>query len=245
MLKRNGLFGNMRNNIAPRSQGGGEDVPLGMGFGVFGTHDAAFDQAAHIRMVAGEAGDAFAANQVKTAIADMGKVELAADDRQSRTSRSHALKFRMLEGIALDHLMSGLQSGDQGSLGVASEIAIVNMTHGFHRETAGFLAAFVSAHAVGDGSETAFAAEIIVRIGLPVKERVFIIAALQADIGKARGLNSALRSFAVNRHNWESSSWFCPWKKLCAMSYHRNRQVVVQFSLLAAHCSLLDPPTEL
>jgi len=60
----------------------------------------------------------------------------------------------------------------------AVKIAIVNVAYGFHRETACFLAAFIPAHAVSDCGQTTFALEILVGIRFPVKERIFVIAAL-------------------------------------------------------------------
>src|SRR6202007_2533191 len=82
-----------------RAQGTGEDVALGMAFGVLGADQAAFYQPAHVGVIAREAADFVLANQVEAAIADMGEIELMAEQNQSGTGGSHPLKNRMLFGV--------------------------------------------------------------------------------------------------------------------------------------------------
>src|SRR5271157_2781941 len=65
---------------------------------------------------------------------------------------------------------------------VAGEVAI-DRNHGFDRQTAGLLAAFIAAHAVGDDGETALAQELLVFFRLPVTKTVFVILALAANVG--------------------------------------------------------------
>lgn len=180
LFEGNGVLGNMRRDLGSRSQCGGKDVALGMRLGVFGTDNSAFDEPADVRMIARETRDSAAANQVKPAVAHVGEIELAVNNRKRGAGRAHAVKFRMFEGVALNRVMCAAESGDQDLLRVAVEIAIVDITNGLDRQAAGFLAAFVSPHAIGHGGEAALALEIGIRIRLPVNVGVLIIRALQA-----------------------------------------------------------------
>src|SRR5260370_29933265 len=175
-------------------------MSLRVRFGIFGADDASLDQATHIRVIAGEAGDAVGANQVEAAVANMGKVEQAIDNGESSTGGSHAVELRMFRGEALNILMSGFESHDERALGIAAKGVVINAAHGFYREATGLLSALVSTHAVGHDDETALAAEVLVGVGLPVQVGVFVIGALAADVGDARRFDAGLWSFHVNGH---------------------------------------------
>jgi len=197
-----GEIRNVRNDIAAGAQGGGKNVTLRVGLGVFGTNDAALDQTADIRMIAGEAGDGFSANQIEAAIADMGEMELAADDGERGAGGSHAVELGMLLSETLNVLMSRLKGRGERGLRVAVERVVVDAAHGLDREAAGFLSAFVTAHAVGDNGEAALAAEVLVGIGLPVDMGIFVVLALATDVGQAGGFDAGLEGFGVNGHRY-------------------------------------------
>ena len=96
----------------------------------------------------------------------------------------------------------------QRRLGIAGEVAIVEMAYGFDRDPAGFLPAFVSTHAVGHDGQAPLAAEFLVRIRLPVEKGILVILALQADVGQTGGFDPWLWTLTVDRHkrSWEWST---------------------------------------
>ena len=107
----------------------------------------------------------------------------------------------MFFGVALDVAVSGVEGAEQSALRIAVKFGIVDMAHGFDGEAAGFLSAFVSAHAVGDYGEAALAAEFVVGVGLPVEVGVLVIGTLAADVGQARDLDPGFCVATVNRHS--------------------------------------------
>jgi len=195
-----GEIRSVRNDIASGAEGRGKNVALRVRLGVFGANDAALDQAADVRMIAGEAGDGFSANQVEAAIADMGEMELAADDGERGACGSHAVELWMLLGKTLNVLMRRFERCGERGLRVTVKGVVIHAANGLDREAAGFLSAFVSTHAVGDHGEAAFAAEVLVGIGLPVEVGIFVVGALETDIGQAGGFDAGLGSFGVNGH---------------------------------------------
>ena len=189
----------MGSEIAARSQRRSKNVALRVRLGVFRAHDTVFNQPADIRMIARQARYIVSANKIKTAIADVREAEFPIDDREGGTRRPHAVKFRMLDSVALNGVVCSLERGVQDGLRISVEVAIVEIADGFHREAAGFLPAFVASHAVGDDRETSFAAKFGVGFGFPIEKGVFVVRALEAHIGQAGGFDSWLR-FTVNRH---------------------------------------------
>src|SRR5579862_1159119 len=145
-----------------------ENMALRVSLGVFGAHNSVFNQAADVRMIPRQTGCALASDQVETAVADMRKRKLSVDDGQRCACGAHAAELRMFEGIALDRVVPGLQAGAQAGLRVAAEVVIVDVAHGLDGKPAGFQAAFVSAHAVGDDGKTPFAAELVFTLRLPI-----------------------------------------------------------------------------
>jgi hypothetical protein len=195
-----GVFRNVRGNIAAGAQGSGKNVTLRVRLGVFRANDAALDQAADVRMIAGETGDGLGANQVKATVANVSEIQSAVDDGESGTGGSHAVELRVFHGITLNILVSGLEGGDQRSLRIAAKGIVVDVAHGLDGEATSFLPAFVTAHAVGDDGETALAEEVLVGVGLPIEIGILVIGALTADVGEARRFDAGLWSFGLNRH---------------------------------------------
>src|SRR5579859_410065 len=151
-------------------------------------------------MIAGQPRDSRRTDKVQAAVTNVGEVKLPSHDGKSRACSSHTVKLRMFHGVAVNILVSGVEGLEESGLRVVPKATLVDVTHGLDRETAGFLATLVSAHAVGDDSEAAFAEEVLVGVGLPIKIGIFIIGALAADVGQARHLDSGFCVAAVNRH---------------------------------------------
>jgi hypothetical protein len=74
-------------------------------------------------------------------------------------------------------------------LRIISEAAVINFLNGFNRQPAGFLAALVSAHAVGDYRQPSFAMKFFIVGGFPIEVRVLIIFTLAANVAQARHFN--------------------------------------------------------
>src|SRR5579864_2662581 len=159
-------------------------------------------------MIARESGDGLSADMVEAAVAHMGEMELPAYNGHRGACGPHSVELRVLHRITLNRLVSRFQGLQQRALRIRAEGILVDVTHGLDCEAAGFLSAFVPSHAVGDYGQAAFAEEFLIGLRLPVEVRILIIAALAANVGQARGLDSGLWSFAVDCHNWKSTSEF-------------------------------------
>jgi len=79
------------------------------------------------------------------------------------------------------------------------ETLVVNFANGLNGEAAGFLAAFVSTHAVCDDSEATLALEFGGAGGLPIEVRVLVVFALAAYIAQAGYFNSGFDIHAIDR----------------------------------------------
>jgi hypothetical protein len=196
-----GTIRKVRRNVATGAQGSGKNVTLWVELSIFSAYDATLDQPADVGMIACKSGNRSAANMVQATVADMGEVELASDDGQSGTSGAHPVELRMLGGVTLYILVSGLEGMEQGILRISAERVVVDVAHGFDGEAAGLLSSFVSAHAVSNDGEAALAKEFLVGVGLPIEIGILVIASLAADVGQAGGFDSGFRSFAVDSHN--------------------------------------------
>src|SRR4029077_4725670 len=198
LFQGDGVFRNVRRNIAAGAQGSGKNVTLGVRLGVFRADDAALDQSADVRMIAGETGDGLGADQVKATVANVSEIQLAVDDGESGTGGSHAVELRVLHGVTLNVLGSGFEGDDQRTLRIVAKGIVVDVAHGLDGEATGFLPALVTAHAVGDDGETAFAEEFLLGVGLPIDVGILVIGALTADVGEARRFDAGLWSFGLN-----------------------------------------------
>jgi hypothetical protein len=130
--------------------------------GIFRAYDAGFNQPADVGVIAGEAGNINSANVVEAAVAHMSEVEFVADDGESGAGGAHSIKFGMIDGIALNTAVSGGKDFEQSSLRIGAKGVIVGVTDGLYGELAGFVAAVITAHAIGDDGETAFETELVV-----------------------------------------------------------------------------------
>src|SRR5882672_10128606 len=174
-------------------------------FRVFGTHDAAFHKSAHVRMIASQAQNARAAHQVKAAVANVRKIELAAPQNQGCAGGAHAVEGGMMLCIILNASVRGSKRLDQSSPGIVADGTIIDFANGFNRHAAGFLAALVSSHAVGNYRESSLALEFFVAGRLPIEVGVFIVFALAAYVAKAGHLHSGFHIHAINRHFFTTS----------------------------------------
>ena len=77
---------------------------------------------------------------------------------------------------------------------------VVDFAHSLDGKAAGFLTTFVSTHSVGDDRQATLAAKFVLRFWFPKKIGIFVIVALQADVGQAGGFNSWFRIRNINRH---------------------------------------------
>ena len=202
LFQRDGVFGNVRSDVAAGAESGGEDVALGVRLGVFGADNAAFDQATNVRMVASEAGNRFGANEVEATVTDMGEMKPAIDDRERCAGRAHSVELGMIHREALNILVRRFKGFGESQLWIIAESIVIDLAYGLDGKATGFLTALVSAHTVGDDGESALAAKVVVGIGLPVEIGIFVIGALAADIGQARGFDAGLGGFGVNCHRW-------------------------------------------
>src|SRR5947209_20421108 len=121
-------------------------------------------------MVTSEAHDASIANQVQAAIADMSKIQLPLVQNQRCAGCPHAVENGMSYGISKDACVGCGKRFNQCRLRIVTRTLIVDFANGFHGEATGFLTAFVSAHAVGDDSQSSFALKFGVACRLPIKE---------------------------------------------------------------------------
>ena len=143
-------------------------------------------------MISRKSGNRSGANVIQTTVAHVGEVELAIDYGDSGAGGAHSVELRMLVGITPNHLVRGLEGMEEGILRSRAERMVVDVTHGFDREAAGLLSAFVSAHAISNNGEATLAKEFLTGVGFPIEIGIFIIAAQAADVGQARDFDSGL-----------------------------------------------------
>jgi hypothetical protein len=105
----------------------------------------------------------------------------------------------MLLGVVLNAGVSCGERIDQSRLRIVMETLVVNFANGLNGKAAGFLAAFVAAHAVGDDSEATLALEFGRAGGLPIEVRVLVVFALAAYIAQAGYFNSGFHIHAIDR----------------------------------------------
>src|SRR5215471_16256706 len=126
-------------------------------------------------MVARKPRDRAVSHEIKPAIADMRKEKLLTYHRKRRTRRSHAAKARMFVGILLNACVGHIEGLNQSGFWIVLESTVVDLAHGLDRQTAGFLATLVPAHAISDHGQTALAPELVSVGRLPVKVGILIV----------------------------------------------------------------------
>src|SRR5579864_8054549 len=99
------------------------------------------------------------AKKIKTAISNVGEIELALDDRKGSARCAHARELRMLGCIALNRVMRRAKSAHQRILRIILKVAVIHEAHRFDREAACLLPAFVTAHPVCDDGQPALPRE--------------------------------------------------------------------------------------
>jgi len=92
--------------------------------------------------------------------------------------------------VLADALVSLAEPADQSVLKIARGIVIVNVPNGIDRETTRFLPTLVATHAFGNQRQPALALELVVALGLPIRQCVFVILALAAYVAQAGHLDS-------------------------------------------------------
>src|SRR5579883_148195 len=163
---------------------------VGMGFSLVGVKDAGLDQAADVGMVAGEAGNGASANQVEPAVTDVRHVEAVVVERERGASGAHAVELGVGFGVAADAGVGFLKPFQERGAGVPGGVVVINVLDGLDGEAAGFLAAFVSTHPVGDEGQSSLLLESLVTLGLPVGKRILIVFALAAHVAQAGDFDS-------------------------------------------------------
>ena len=121
-------------------------------------------------MIAREPEDAAAAYPVKAAVSDVSNIKIASQQRQRRTCGSHSIETRVLFGIVLDARVGSGKRLQQSRLRVAVECPVVDLAHRLHRKVAGFLSAFVTAHAISHDRQTSLAGELFLAGRLPIQK---------------------------------------------------------------------------
>jgi hypothetical protein len=103
----------------------------------------------------------------------------------------------MGKAVLADLVVSSLQSVDERGLRIVPVKVAISGHEGFYGQPTGFLAAFVSAHTVGDYSQSAFAQELAVVVRLPIAERVLVILAQASNVGLTGDFNAGSNHHAV------------------------------------------------
>src|SRR5579864_133619 len=104
------------------------------------------------------------AKKIQTAVSNVGETELTLDDRKGSAGCAHAGELRMLGCIALNRVMRRAKTAHQSILRIILKVAVIHEAHGFDREAARLLPAFVTAHPIGDHSQSALSREF--RVGI-------------------------------------------------------------------------------
>jgi len=116
-------------------------------------------------------------------------VKLVFEQSDGRAGCPHTMQSRVLNGEFLDAVMSGQESLQEKGSRVAGRVSVRIFNH-LDGDTAGFLAAFVSAHTVSDDGEAALLLELLVARWLPVGVAVFVVLALSPDVSESGQFDS-------------------------------------------------------
>ena len=125
---------------------------------------------------------------------------MPAAENEGGASGPHTLECGMLLGVVLNPGVSRDKGFEQSRLGIVAEGMIINFADRFHSEAAGFLAALVAAHAVGNYGEPSLALEFLISGWLPIEVGVLIVFALAAHVAQAGHFNSGFHIHAIDRH---------------------------------------------
>src|SRR4029079_9467813 len=93
-------------------------------------------------------------------------------------------------GVFLDAMVRCLEALQKPATRVPYSAIRVGLFDGLNRDAAGFLAAFVSAHAIRHNGQPALDWELQIVGRLPIGIAVFVVFALAADIAQARQLHT-------------------------------------------------------
>src|ERR1700730_424902 len=149
-------------------------------------------------MIMSEARDGRIADQVQPAIPDVRVVEQVVEQSNRSARGPHTVQVRVLGSILLDTIVGGLKTREQPGAGIANGRIGIQFFDRLHRDAAGFLAAFISAHAVGHDGQPALQRELLIAGRFPVGIAVFIVISLAADITEARQLNTEPNSHSTS-----------------------------------------------
>src|ERR1041384_1216574 len=146
-----------------------------MGDGFFGADDSLFDQAPYIGLVAGQRENFGIAGEIEAAVAYVGIIKIVANYCYGSAGCAHAVQFGMFFGVLFDALMRGAECCYQYRLDVTFTTICVNLFNGLNGQVAGFLSAFVAAHAVSNADQAALALKGLFAGGFPVGVGIFVI----------------------------------------------------------------------
>src|ERR1700730_18496962 len=141
-------------------------------------------------MIPGELRNSGPTHQVKATVADVREIDLAASQHEGGAGCTHPVKLGMLLSIVLDAFVGGREGAKQSCLRSIAEALVVDFADSLDCQTARFLAAFVSAHAIGNYGQPALALELLIAGGLPIEVRIFIVLTLPTDVGQASHFNA-------------------------------------------------------
>ncbi len=150
VLHRHAAFSAVDGYFPSGTEGGGQNVTLRMPLGILGANHAAFDQPAYVGVIAGETQDFGGAHQVKAAVTNMREVKLPVMKHERGAGGAHSLESGIPLGIIQNPGVGHGKRFHQSCSRIMLETPVINLSHGFNCESASFLAALVSAHAVGD-----------------------------------------------------------------------------------------------
>src|ERR1700727_2577255 len=159
-------------------------------FGVLGTDDTTLHQPADIGMVSSQSRDVRTPHQIKAAVSDVSKKKLAAPDDKGGARGSHPVKLGMSYGICLNPFVSSGKCFEQGDVRIVPDDVVVDFTDRLYRQPAGFLAAFVSAHAVGDYRQPSLTFKFC-SDRLPFENGILVVFALATHVATASHLQSS------------------------------------------------------
>src|SRR5712692_798936 len=129
-------------------------------------------------------------DQVEPRVPDMHVMQRVPDQRDRGAGRSHPAQSRMRKAVLPDSLVASLQSLVHCLLGIVAVLVAIKRRHDLYRQMAGFLAAFVAAHAIGHDCQPTFAEKLLIILRLKIAKGILVVLALAADIGLARDFDS-------------------------------------------------------
>ena len=202
------------------TQSAGDQVALGMSFGLFRRKQSGAHLFLYPGVILGDLGHAASIDQVGPAVTHVRHVYFAPKDDGGYKGGSHTALGWIRPGLRVDLLVRCLHGPDQASAHIARRVGIIVLDGCLHGALTGYLACLMPAHAIGDQVDRALAC-LLLRVRRNVKVRkILVVWSHAAGVGT---LDSYQIDLCRRRRLWRIHSLIGQWIWYdCLVVIHEN-----------------------